>query len=489
LSEGTFSGNLDRNALVELGKRDPEALVDLFLGITKTLELRVTELERQLNQDSNNSSKPPSGDGPGKIPKKRNKSRRKLGGQKGHPGQRLEPVENPDHQIELRLDTAPSGTKVTDADIIGWEKRQIFDLPEPKLIVTEYRAAIYRDPVTGKPCHSDFPAGVNAPTGYGTGALGLMVYFHVQQHLPLERVGMIFSELFGQPVSDGTILKAREKVAINLEEFEEALRLVIMVQMVLCCDETGFRVKSKQHRHWLHVMCTEQLTYYAVHDRRGAAIPEIGILPGWKQRLVHDCLSSYDAYCPDALHCLCNPHVIRELTAVSEEGDHQAWAEDLIDFLESSNKAIKERGGERFTEEEMVPHRKRIDRIIERGKLINPENAREGPELKKKGRKKRTKAQNLIIRFEKRRDDYLRFMTDEYAPFSNNLAERDLRMMKLQMKISGCFRTLSGAEDFTRIRSYISTLRKNGGQIFNAIKLAVTGSPLMPEEIIRGVAT
>ena len=136
-----------------------------------------------------------------------------------------------------------------------------------------------------------------------------MVYLHVQQHIPLERVGAIFLELFGQPVSDGTILKAREEVAINLEEFEEALRTMIMFQTVLHCDETGFRVKSKHHRYWLHVMGTEQLTYYAVHDGRGAALPEIGILPGWKQRLVHDCLSSYDTHCPDALHCLCNPHL------------------------------------------------------------------------------------------------------------------------------------------------------------------------------------
>jgi len=127
----------------------------------------------------------------------------------------------------------------------------------------------------------------------------------------------------------------------------------------------------------------------------------------------------------------------------------------------------------------MVPHRNRFDRIIERGKLINPETAREGPEQKKKkGRKKRTKAQNLIIRLEKRRDDYLRFMTDEYAPFSNNLAERDLRMMKLQMKISGCFRTLSGAEDFTRIRSYISTLRKNGGKITSTSLASPMVSPI-----------
>ena len=466
-----------------------EALVDLFVEITNTFGERITELERQLNQDSHNSSKPPSGDGPGKKPKESNKPPGKRGGQKGHPGQHLKPVENPDHQVELRLDAAPSGAQLTDADIVGWETRQLFDLPEPKLIVTEYRAAVYRDPVTGKLCHSEFPAGVDAPTGYGAGALGLMVYLHVQQHIPLERVGAIFLELFGQPVSDGTILKARHEVAVNLEEFEEALRASIMVQTVLHCDETGFRIKSKHHRYWLHVMGTEQLTYYAVHDKRGAAIPEIGILPGWKQRLVHDCLSSYDTHCPDALHCLCNPHLVRELTAVSEEGDHQVWAKDLIEFLESSNEAIKERGGTPYTEKEMMPQRSRFESIVERGKRMNPETAREGPEPKKKGRKKRTKAQNLIIRLEKRGGDYLRFMTDEHAPYSNNLAERDLRMMKLQMKISGCFRTLWGAEDFTRIRSYISTLRKNGAQVFDAIKLSVIGSPLKPADIVPGLET
>lgn len=471
-----LSEEIGRDGLVELAKHDPEAFVDLFLK----LEERVCELERKLNENSGNSSKPPSQDGSNKPKKTRRTSKRKTGGQKGHSGRHLEQVGNPEKTVDLKLKEAPSGAKLTDNEIIGWEIRQVFDLPEPKLVVTEYRVALYRDPVTGKDCKAGFPEGVNAPAVYGQGALALMVYLHVQQHLPLDRTGAIFSDLFGQPVSDGTILRAREEAAIELMEFEEALVIMLAAQAMLCSDETGLRVK--QTLYWCHVMCTEQLTYYAIHDRRGsAAFKDIGVLTGFKQRLIHDCLSSYDAYCPNALHGLCNAHVIRELTAVAEQGDHQGWASKLVDCLYEANDIVKDRG-QCLTEEGMLPWRRRFARILNAGARANPE---EEVQEAKRGRRKRTKAQNLINRLRDRRDDYLRFMTDDHVPFTNNLAERDLRMMKLQMKISGCFRTRIGAEDFARIRSYISTMRKNGRNIFEGIKLAISGSPLMPSEIIQ----
>jgi transposase len=304
-----------------------------------------------------------------------------------------------------------------------------------------------------------------------------MVYLHEQQHLPLDRTGAVFSDLFGQPVSDGTILRARAEAAM---EFMEAIVMMVAAQAMLCSDETGFRVK--QTLYWCHVMCTERLTYYAVHDRRGsAAFEDIGVLTGFKQRLIHDCLSSYDGYCPDAFHGLCNAHVIRELTAVAEQGDHHGWASKLADYLYDVNDIVKKRG-RCLTEKEMLPWKRRFARILNAVARANPEE--EVPEVKR-GRRKRTKAQNLINRLRDRRDDYLRFMTDDHVPFTNNLEERDLRMMKLQMKISGCFRTQIGAEDFARIRSYISMMRKNGRNIFEGIKLAISGSPLMPSEIIQ----
>ncbi len=464
-----LSEEIGRDGLIELAKSDPEAFVDLFIK----LEERVSELERIINQNSGNSSKPPSQDGPDKKPKKRNRSKRKSGGQKGHPGNHLKKVEEPDNVVDLKLDTAPSGAKLTDNDIVGWETRQVFDLPEPKLIVTEYRVAIYRDPKTGEVCQESFPDGVNAPAVYGTGALAFMVYLHVQQHLPLDRTGAIFSDLFGQPVSHGTILRAREEAATELIDFEEALVAMLSAQAMLCSDETGLRVN--QTLYWCHVMCTERLTYYAIHDRRGsAAFEDIGVLTGFEGRLIHDCLSSYDAYCPSALHGLCNAHVIRELTAVSEQGDHQGWATKLVDYLYEANKVVKDRGGS-LSEDEMIPWKRRFTRLLNAGVKANPETNLSKP---KKGRQKRTKAQNLIKRLKERQADYLRFMTDDEVPFTNNQAERDLRMMKLQMKISGCFRTVIGAEDFARIRSYISTMRKNGYKVFNGIKLAILwGNP------------
>lgn len=480
-SSSILDGKMDRDRLIELAKRDPETVVDLVID----LDRRIRELERRLNENSQNSSKPPSQDGPGsKPPKQRTKSERKKGGQSGHAGKYLQQVDNPDKEIELKLETAPSGAKLTDRDIVDWETRQVFDLPEPKLIVTEYRVAIYRDPITGDICKENFPKGVSAPAVYGTGALALMAYLHVQQHLPIDRVGQVFQDLFGQPVSDGTILRARGEIAIELLEFEQALIAMLLLQVVLCCDETGLRIKKDLY--WCHVMSTEQLTYYVIHDRRGsAAFEDIGVLTGYKERLIHDCMSSYDKYCPDAKHGLCNPHVIRELKSVGEQADHQAWALKLVDYLHEANETIKARDRS-MTEEEIRPWRCRFNRLVNMGARANPETE---PVEKKRGRRKRTKAQNLVIRLKERRDDYLRFMIDENVPFSNNLAERDLRMMKLQMKISGCFRTLCGAEDFARTRSYISTLRKNGRNIFNGIKSAISGEPLMPNDIIQGSST
>jgi transposase len=470
-----LSETIGRDGLIELAKRDPESFVDLFLK----LEERVCELERKLAENSSNSSKPPSQDGPGKQPKAKSRSKRKTGGQKGHPGRHLEQVETPDHVVELKLNKAPSGAKLSDHDILHWETRQVFDLPEPKLVVTEYRAAVYRDPVTGKACKDEFPKGVDASAVYGPGALTLMVYLHTQQHLPLQRTGDIFSDLFGHPVSDGTILKARQQAAIHLIDFEEALLTTLSEQPTLCCDETGLRVKETLY--WCHVACTEKFTYYAIHDRRGsAAFQDIGVLQGYRGNLIHDCLSSYDAFCPEVDHGLCNAHVIRELTAVGEQGSHQTWAGRLVDYLYEANQEVKARDRS-LTEEEMVSWNRRFDRLVNQGAKANPEE-----EIKevKRGRRKRSKAQNLIKRLKERKEDYLRFMIREEVPFTNNLAERDLRMMKLQMKISGCFRTLMGAEDFGRIRSYISTMRKNGRNLFNGMMLAILGNPIMPADML-----
>ena len=470
-----LSESIGREGLIKLAKHDPEAFVDLFLK----LEERVCELERRLAENSNNSSKPPSQDGPGKAPKSKSKSKRRTGGQKGHAGRHLKQVEHPDHVVELRLTKAPSGARLTKRDFLRWEKRQVFDLPEPKLVVTEYRVAVFRDPATGKDCKEAFPDGVEAPAQYGTGALAFMVYLHTQQHLPFERTSMVFTDLFGHSVSEGTILKARDRAAIELLDFEEDLRATLSKQPTLCADETGFRVKEALY--WAHVACSENYTYYAIHDRRGSeAFRDIGVLQGYEGNLIHDCLSSYDKFCPEAKHGLCNAHVIRELTAVSEQGSHQSWASRLVDVLYAANDEVIDRGRS-LTEEEMVSWNRKYDRQLRKGKKANPEE-----EIKevKRGRRKRTKAQNLIKRLEERKSDYLRFMVDAEVPFTNNLAERDLRMMKLQMKISGCFRTLTGAEDFGRLRSYISTLRKNGRKLLNGIKLAMAGNPIMPADLL-----
>ena len=462
----------------------PSALVELVLSLeeeNRALQQRVTDLQAQLRQNSTNSSKPPSSDGLAKpAPKSlRTRSGRKPGGQVGHPGHTLEPVEYPDQIVPLRLTACPCGYTFDpdDASALAHERRQVFELPPPTLHVTEYRAETKRCPRCGKLQRASFPPGVTATAQYGQRFLAFLVYLNCQQHIPLQRIRRIGQDLFGHAVSEGVILGALETCSDNLAGFQTAVCDQLARQNVLHADESGSRVAGKLH--WLHCLSTDRLTFYGIHPKRGShAMDHFGVLPRFQGTLVHDVFSPYFRY--RCAHALCNIHLVRELTFLHEQL-HQPWAGNLILLLFQMRAVAQEHRARatQLTPEEKAPLLQHFHNIVAQGRAAHPPTG-PPPDPHKRGRRKQSKAQNLLDRLERHQAAVLAFLHDVRVPFSNNQAEQDIRMIKLQQKISGCFRTLLGALRFARIRSYLSTARKHALNPLRALSLALSGQPFLP---------
>lgn len=468
-------------------KQRPADVADLLLELKEEIK----ELRARLGMNSNNSSKPPSSDGynkpngdkdddekPKPKPKsERGKSGRKPGGQKGRKGSTLNKVEKPDKIEEIKFDRCPkTGVKLTDADIVGSIKRQVFDIPTPRIQVTEYIAFTYKNPKTGELIQTTFPEGVNAPTQYGPDIKSLVVYLYDWHFIPNDRLVQLIEDLCSHRISPSTIESARKMCYSNLEDFDQRINDIIKSSSIAHADETGFRVKSKLF--WLHVACTQTVTKYYMHERRGAeAMNSVEIWSGFNGRLIHDCWKTYFGY--DCDHGLCNAHVIRELRYLQENMD-QVWAEKLINLLYEMKKETGARSekGKWLSKNQIKSYTRRFKIFITKGENDNPFKP---PLVRKKGRPKKTKAQNLLLRLREYEGSFLAFLADPLTPFTNNLAEQDIRMMKVQQKISGCFRTVKGAKIFARIRSYLSTLRKHGEGILNGIKNAIAGSAFLPQ--------
>lgn len=464
--------------LLLLGQR---ALPEL-VAYTVALQERLSALEGTIAQNSQNSGKPPSSDGYQKpVPKsQRKKSGKKSGGQPGHKGHTLAPVERPDHTVLHAITLCPCGcgADLSRRKVLRVERRQVFDLPPQKLEVTEHIVEFKICPQSGNEVHAPWPKGVEAPVQYGMRFIAWLAYLCVQQLLPVERIGQMCEDLFGQGVSDATVFAAVNKIDHSLAPFKVAVVDHIQKADVAHADESGVRVGCKLH--WLHVVCTKLVTWYGIHARRGReAIASFGVLLSFRGALIHDCLPSYfDLSCK---HGLCNGHILRELTFVHEEL-HQAWAGALHTLLLDMKQAVtkhKDRNKAALSPAEISLWRRRYRALIRKGRLANPPTA-PPPGIKKRGRKKQTKPQNLLDRLEKHEAWVLAFLRDFRIPFTNNLAEQDIRMIKVKQKVSGCFRTMEGAERFLAVRSYVSTVRKNGLQIFPAIVSALNGNPFMP---------
>ena len=463
--------------LYELGQRDLHALVAYTISLQERAAL-----------NSRNSGKPPVTDGYAKpAPKSlRGNSGKKTGGQPGHTGATLKPVEIPDKTEIHPLSKCPCGCgcDLSGQPPLGYESRQVFDLPPQKLIVTEHRVEIKRCPLSGELVHAPWPTGVTAPVQYGPDFLAWLVYLNTQQFIPLARIDQISFDLFGQHVSQDTILNAIRTVGQELTPFSAAIEELILLEPVVGADETGLRVNNKLH--WLHILCTADFTWYGVHQKRGReALDSFGILPEYEGRLVHDCWQTYLEL--NCMHALCNAHILRELVFIHEQCN-QEWAKSLFELLLEMNNERNEHKlvASCFPKERMLQWHQQYKAILVLGRDMNPQILPPADAPKKRGRKKQTKAQNLLDRLEQHEDWVLAFLHDFEVPFTNNQSEQDARMMKVKQKVSGCFRTFEGAETFATIRSYIKTLRKQGQQIFQGLKSAIQGNPFIPQATQSG---
>lgn len=421
-------------------------------------------LMAKLGKNSQNSSIPPSQD-PNRLKPTRVKSGKKPGGQLGHNGHVLQPVSDPDEVVELKVDAAALADGVY--HLAGEVKRQVIDFIL-KRHVTEYRAEVWEN-AEGKQVVAAFPALVKTDVQYAVSIKAHAVYLSVFQLLPVARVQDYFEQTLELPVSEGSLCNWTQEAA-NLpamSQFETLAKSALKQADTLHADETGININGKKQ--WLHNASNQKWTWLEFHQKRGAeAMQTIGILPDFRGVLNHDHWSSYYTFM-DCLHALCHAHHLRELTAVVEN-DKQAWAQEMKDLLLAMNRALLDKNGS-LTEDAVKTFQTTYREIVQRGEQSCPKQERAEVDKDKRGRVKQTTARNLLERFMDYEADMLRFLTDSRAAFTNNQGERDLRMSKVQQKISGCFRSLDGARAFFKIRSYLATCRKHDVSATEALRL------------------
>jgi transposase len=445
-----------------------------------TLQARVAELERRLGKDSSNSSRPPSQDGLGKPPAPRQQRRgggRAPGKQPGAPGAHLAQVPDPDQVVVHRPERCDGcGGDLTLAPVTGVEARQVVDLPQVRLWVCEHRAE-RRACGCGHLTAGVFPEQARAGACYGPGVRGLAGYLMVAHHLPVERAARVLGDVLGAGVSVGMLAGLAAEGAGRLGGFIERVREQLTRAEVAHFDETGARVAGRLH--WVHSASTPLLSWFTVHAKRGVeAMDAAGVLPGFHGVAVHDGWSPYWRY-QGATHALCAAHLLRELEAAAELPG-QGWAAELGEWftIACAQAALaRDAGADRLQATVLAGLTDRYDRILATGRAANPPPPR--PPGRRR-RRRRSPAVCLLERLQVHRDEVLRFLADLRVPPTNNLAERDIRMVKLQQKISGCWRTLDGAQAFLTVRSYVATARKHGVNPLAALRRLFEGHPWMP---------
>lgn len=455
-------------------------LEDEVCQLKRMVELLLAEnavLRGRLAMDSHNSHKPPSTDGLQKktrIPNQRKKGGKSPGGQKGHQGNTLKMVESPDLVVDhLHSECQECGSGLT-VNRRDYKSRQVFDLPEIRLRVTEHRSYRQVCQRCGRQHSGAFPASVTNPTQYGERLKALCVYLSAYQFLPYARLREMIGDLCGHQISEATICNFNKNLSAKLEtEFLPIVKASLLKSVLLHTDETGMRGLGKTN--WVHVLGNRELTYYLHHQTRGrAAINEMGVLPYYRGTLIHDRFRSYLGF-DRITHGFCNAHLVRELIFHSEE-ENLDWAGKLLKLLLLA-KARKDDG--KLNDAYVKITFNKFKNII-RPHMRELRKREVRIPRKRKGNPKRTRAENLIVSLTKNLDKFLLFLSHPVAPFDNNLAERDLRMIKVKQKISGCFRSENGARAFCMIRSYLSTLRKNQQPILLNIRKATQGNPFLP---------
>lgn len=478
---------LDRE---QLNKLDKETVINLLMAALQQIAdlekqvasqaVTVQKLQAQLAKNSHNSSKPPSSDGLKKPKTKslRQKGQRPIGGQPGHKGGTLKMVAEP-HQVQ-RHEVGHCPNCQTDLSTVaatGYERRQVFDIPPVQIEVTEHQAEIKQCPVCRQTVKGQFPVDVEQPTQYGARLQAQASYLNNYHFIPLARTEELLTDFYGQGPCEPVVLEANLRLVKNIQPSLHCIQQQLQQAAVAHFDESGLQVEKQLH--WLHVASTEQVTHYHVHRRRGQeGMKAGGILPLFTGQAVHDHLPAYLHF--DACqHDFCNAHHLRELTFV-EEQYQQPWAAKMAQLLLTIKAEVQATSTLTLSlpPERLTFYETAYDDLIAEGLLIN--QPLEQPPTQKRGRPKQSPPKNLLDRLQKYKSGVLVFMYDFRVPFDNNLAERDVRMIKVKQKASGAFRTKSGADTFCKIRSYISTVRKQGHNVIDALYNAFLGEPFIP---------
>jgi transposase len=460
------------------------ALVEELLPLKKQVEelsLQVKQLESRVSKDSHNSHLPPSSDRFARQKKTkslRQQSGKKPGGQPGHEGNTLYQVSDPDRRVMHSVETCVCCQQdLRSVPPMVVERRQVLDLPPKRVIVVEHVAEQKVCPNCQAVTHAPFPEGVSAPVQYSPAFGAVGVYLTHQQHLPYARACETIQDLIGPAMTVGTLQALVERCAEHLKPIEEQIKEQLSGAKVMHQDETGLHVMGK--RLWVHVAATARLTHYAVHSKRGAdALDAIGIMAKFTGVSIHDGWSPYWQYL--CQHALCNVHHLRELTFLHEQ-HHQDWASKMITLLTSMNTVVKEAreaGRESLDTKAMAQWKARYQALLQEGWQANPPDPPDGKVTR--GRRKQSAARNLLHRLDTHQEAVLLFLERFDVSFDNSQAERDIRMVKVQQKVSGGFRSLPGAQAFCRIRGYLSTLGKQGAHLLTALELALAGHPVSP---------
>jgi transposase len=443
---------------------------------------KLADLECRVGRNPRNSSMPPSAEGLSKPPspsrQQRRALQRKQGKQPGAPGHHLAQVEDPDEVLlHAPVSCTSCGADLSDAEIVGFETRQVFDLPKIRPHVTEHQLERRRCRC-GCEVKAVPPPEATAPACYGPGVRALACYFAVYQHIPYERMAELFSDVLGLEVSTGALTSMVAEAGGRLGLFLDVVKDLLADAPAVHFDETGARVKNSLH--WVHVASTALLTLLDCHKRRGqVAIDEIGVMAKMAGVAIHDGWKPYRTY--DVVHSLCNAHHVRELEAIGT-AEHQIWAKEMIDLLLDARELVEKAragGKDHLCRSTLRRLRRSYEALVVKGRVVNP-TVDEG---KRHGLDK--DAHNLLGRLEAYADDVLRFAANFEVSWSNNQAERDVRLVKLQQKISGCWRTLDGARNYCAIRSYISTMKKQDHDVLVGLCQLVVGDVWLPSGVGR----
>lgn len=460
------------NDIYDSGRETTVNFMKMLIDKINQLEERVKELEDQISKDSHNSNKPPSSDAPFRKPKSlRQKSGKKQGGQKNHKGSTLKQVQDP-KQIKKISPTGKCdcGKNLRNAEILSIIKRQLFDIIVTPIFVTEYQGEVKKCSC-GQLHYPLFPEIVKKEAQYGPNIKSLAVYLKHYGFISYDRIAELFKDVFKAKISQGTLVNIINECSNRVLPIVEYIKKGLIDSEVCHFDETGIQIEGSLH--WLHSAGTDRLTCYAPHKNRGQdAMQEIGILPYFNGIAIHDYWKSYYKF-TECKHGLCNYHHLRELIFFEEKGEK--WALKIKSFLLDIKKEKDENGY--LSTCKIKRYKKRLRRLINEGIKIYPEKIKKN---KCRGRPGQSKEYNLLKRFRDRLDEVLRFIINPSVPFGNNLAEQDVRMTKIQQKVSGSFRSMKGAVSFCMIRSYISSIRKCGLSVFVALKSLWSSSVLYP---------